>query len=230
MRSVRVEEVSQVFGRHYALHRVSMSFEAGSLTALLGGNGAGKTTLLNILATLERPSSGEVYYDRNRWATVARRGRAHVGWVSHAALVYEDLTGRENLTFYARMYGLEAPAKQSERWLARVGLEEAADQRVAGYSRGMLQRLSVARALLHDPSLLLLDEPLTGLDRQWRAKIGVLFGELRERGKIIVMSTHDLHALDGLCDRVGILKRGKLQHLGQASSAAQIIAAYEEHA
>lgn len=230
MKEVRVEDVSRVFGREYALHRVSLSFEAGTLTALLGGNGAGKTTLLNILATLEAPSHGEVFYDRNRWRAFARRGRRYVGWVSHAGLVYEDLTGRENLIFYARMYGLKEPAKLAQQWLERVGIAHAADRRVHAYSRGMLQRLSIARALMHDPALLLLDEPLTGLDRQGRKDVGELFAGLREQGKILVMSTHDLHALDGLCDRVAILKQGKLRHLGAATSGAQVLAAYEAYA
>lgn len=230
MKSVRVVEVSKIFGREYALHRVSLTFEAGSLTALLGGNGAGKTTLLNILATLESPSSGHVHYDGNAWPAFAKAGRRYIGWVSHEGLVYGDLSGQENLEFYAKMYGLPDPKALAARWLERVGLAHAASRRVHAYSRGMLQRLSIARAMMHDPALLLLDEPLTGLDRQGREDVGALFGELKARGKILVMSTHDLHALDGICDQVAILKQGKLRHLSEATTAAQVISAYEAHA
>lgn len=230
MRQITLDGVSRVYGRTFALHRVSMTLEAGTLTALLGGNGAGKTTLLHILAALEAPSSGAVSYDAIPWARFAKSARQHVGWVSHDALVYGDLSGAENLIFYAQMYGLDDPPGLAARWLDRVGLSDAAERRVRAYSRGMLQRLSVARALLHDPSLILLDEPLTGMDRQGRRDMAEVFAELRARKKILVMSTHDLHALGGLCTHLGVLRQGTLATYQPVGSDADIPALYEQFA
>lgn len=230
MKLIRLEDVSRAYGRHFALHRVSTQFDAGTLTALLGGNGAGKTTLLNILATLETPTQGEVFYDKNPWQAFARRGRRHVGWVSHEPLLYETLTGRENLRFFAQMYGLAQPDKIIDQRMEEVAITHAADHPIHTYSRGMVQRLTIARALLHNPSLLLLDEPLTGLDRQGRASMKALFSQLRSEGKILIMSTHDLHILQGLCDRLHILKQGRLVWTQEIDSTHDIIQAYEAHA
>lgn len=226
MKSVRLDEVSRVYGRSFALHRVSAELEAGTATALVGENGAGKTTLLNILATLDRPSSGTVRFDDLSFDAVARMHRRRIGWVSHDSLIYDDLTGRENLAFYARMYGLEDTHTRVERWLERVGLAEFADRRARAYSRGMRQRLSVARALIHDPSLLLLDEPLTGLDQPGRDALMNLFVELRDAGAIVVLITHDLHLTRDFVDRVAVLKRGKLTYHGEAD----VLDAFVEHA
>lgn len=215
MNAVALEEVSRVYGREFALHRVTVTLPRNTVTALVGENGAGKTTLLNILATLDRPTHGEVRFGDQPFESFARSGRRQIGWVSHDALVYEDLTGHENLTFYARMYGLDNADELADRWLERVGLDDVPDRRVRAYSRGMRQRLSVARALLHDPKLLLLDEPLTGLDRGGRQLLIDLFAEHRDRGCIVVMITHDLHATRELVDRVAVLKRGKLTYYGE---------------
>jgi|AP45_3_1055517.scaffolds.fasta_scaffold10108_2 heme exporter protein A len=230
MKQIRLEQVSRHFGKHFALHRVDLTFKAGSITAVVGANGAGKTTLLNILATLDKPSSGKVRYDTFSWDSFARRGRGLVGWVSHAPLVYPDLTGRENLTFYADMHGIESDTKACDAWLERVALLPAADKLVQTYSRGMIQRLTIARSLLNDPRLVILDEPLTGLDRSGRGDITALFKELRDRGKILILSTHDLHSLAGLCDDLVVLRKGKVAHKGNPTSARDIIATYEAHA
>lgn len=230
MKQIALKEISRHFGRHFALHRVSLTLRAGEVSAIMGANGAGKTTLLNILAGVEEPSSGQVSYDAWDWKQFSRHGRHLVGWVSHAPLLYMDLTGRENLTFYATMYGLSDAETRCQRWLERVGLEQAADKRVETYSRGMVQRLTIARALLHDPALLLLDEPLTGLDRKARAEMGELFLEQRAAGKILLMSTHDLGALSTICDRMFILRKGKLVHESTPQDAASLIDIYERHA
>ena len=230
MKQIRLEQVSRHFGKHFALHRVDLTFTAGSITAVVGANGAGKTTLLNILATLDKPSSGKIHYDSFSWESFAKRGRGLVGWVSHAPLVYPDLTGRENLSFYANMHGIEHDAKALESWLERVALEHAADKLVHTYSRGMVQRLTIARALLNDPRLIILDEPLTGLDRSGRSEITALFKELKERGKILILSTHDLHSLAGLCDELVVLRKGKVAHSATPTTARDIITTYEAHA
>lgn len=230
MKSIELKQVSRHFGRHFALHKVSATIQGGQITALMGANGAGKTTLLNILAGIEEPSSGAIAYDAWSWKQFARHGRHLVGWVSHDPLLYLDLTGRENLLFYARMYRLAESEALTQRWLERVGLKEAADRRVDVYSRGMIQRLTIARALLHDPSLLLLDEPLTGLDRKARSEMSALLDEQRQLGKIILLSTHDLHTLSAICDRMLILRKGKLLHDSPLEDRTQIIETYEKFA
>src|SRR5690554_5492285 len=119
MTQIRLESVSRIYGRAFALHRVSLRLESGSLTAVVGDNGAGKSSLLNILATLDKPSDGEVFFGEHNWATYAKKGRHKIGWVSHDSLIYAELSGRENLEFFATMYGLNDPAKLSEDWLKK---------------------------------------------------------------------------------------------------------------
>lgn len=228
MKTVQLREVSKSYDRTFALHRVSTSFHAGTMTALLGGNGAGKTTLLNILATLDTPSNGSIHYDKIAWKNFARKHRTQIGWVSHDSLIYDELTGRENLEFYARMYGISKPEQLTEHWLKRVGLTDAADRRASAYSRGMRQRLTIARALLHEPRLVLLDEPTTGLDQNGIRDVSELFTELRNDGRIVVLITHDHHVLDGRIDRLVILKRGKLTFDDHAQTAAEILDAYQQ--
>lgn len=230
MRSIELQEVSRVYGRTFALQRISLRLMAGSSTGLIGGNGAGKTTLLNILATLDTPTQGTIMYDALNWHEFAARGRQFVGWVSHAPLLYKNLTGQENLYFFAKMYGLDAIQERSSQWLKRVGLQDAGTKRVSDYSRGMVQRLTIARALLHDPNLILLDEPLTGLDRQGRLDMITLFLELKARGKIVLMSTHDLHALGSLCDQIIVLKQGRLMCHKSIQNHKEVLKAYETHA
>ena len=230
MKRVSIEAVSRVYGRTFALHRVSLSLPAGAVTALVGDNGAGKTTLLNILATLDAPTEGTVRYGDYDWATFSRRGRGLIGWVSHDALVYGDLSGRENLAFFARMYGLDRPGERAEEWLERAGLAAAADRRVHAYSRGMKQRLTLARALLHDPRVLLLDEPMTGLDQAGRRFASELFATLRDQGKVVALVTHNLRELGGLADRMAVLRRGRLTYVGKVASSDDVLDAYSEFA
>lgn len=230
MKSIELREVSRHYGRNYALHRVSTTLAAGELTAILGGNGAGKTTLLNILATLDPPSQGHVLYGGQPWPEFARRGRSKIGWVSHDTLLYSELTGRENLLFYARMYALDAPIERVKAWIERVGLTHAADQRVDTYSRGMKQRLTVARALIHAPRLILLDEPTTGLDQAGTQQVIDLFTGLRDKGRVVILITHDLNLLANRIDRLLILRRGKLTFDGTPRTHEEILQAYEEHA
>lgn len=229
MKSIRLIDVSRAFGRTFALHRVSLELEPGSTTILLGANGAGKTTLLNILATLDAPTSGEIHYGEDvDWQNFSRRGRRNIGWVSHDSLVYDDLTGMENLEFYADLYGVGADPCAA--WLDRVGLTDAADQLVRTYSRGMRQRLSIARALLHAPSILLLDEPLTGLDRVGRGEILELLSKLRDQGRFIVMITHDLDLPEDFVDNLAVLNRGKLAFFGPIDDSSDMVRLFRDHA
>lgn len=230
MTQIRLESVSRIYGRSFALHRVSMCLQPGALTAIVGDNGAGKSSLLNILATLDKPSDGEVFFGEHDWATYARKGRHKIGWVSHDSLIYAELTGRENLEFFASMYGLKNSSQISEDWLKRVGLTDAADRLASTYSRGMKQRLTLARALLHKPSILLLDEPMTGLDQAGRTDMTALFRQLCQEGCLLVLVTHNLGMLQELADHVVVLRRGKLAHAAPLGPDDDIADVYRRYA
>jgi ABC-type multidrug transport system ATPase subunit len=210
VRRLSVQQVSRYYGRTRALADCSVAFTQGEIVAVLGPNGAGKTTLLRLLATLERPSEGcismDAIEDTFRWRNAARR---HIGLVAHDSLVYADLTGRENLGFTARMYGVTTDNVAS--WLDRVGLTDAADRAVGTYSRGMRQRLSIARALLAEPDVVLFDEPLTGLDRGGQTFLWTLLRWLREQDRIAIVVTHRFEAPEGVFDRVVVLDRGRVR-------------------
>lgn len=227
-RRVEVEGVSCAFGRVYALHRVTTAFEAGKVVALLGPNGAGKSTLLSVLATLLTPDRGDVRYDGVPLSEVRRSQRARIGYVSHDALLYPDLSGVENLWFFGRLYGVPDPTARAQALLARVGLsEEASVRAVRTYSRGMRQRLSIARALLQDPCLLLLDEPFTGIDRDGCALVEGLLAEEKAAGRIVLLSTHRLELGASLVDEVRLLEGGRLRVDRALGAAEALVDAYK---
>jgi heme exporter protein A len=200
-----------VYGRQRALAGVDLTLRAGETVALLGPNGAGKSTLVGILATLTAPSTGEVRYGGVRAGDDDELRRA-IGVIAHESLCYGDLTGRENLEFFARLYSVANARQHVAALLARVGLEDAAGRPARTYSRGMMQRLAVARALVHQPQLLLADEPFTGLDRSGVELLATLLAEERARGCIMVVVTHDFDAVAPLIDRVVVLARGRIAH------------------
>jgi len=208
---VEIAKVAKRYGSERALVNVSMELRAGTMCALLGHNGAGKTTLLGILSTLVRQNDGKVKYRAGEVEVSGEPLRREIGLLAHASLCYAELTARENLELVAGLYGIAGGAAEIDRVLDRVGLEPRARDRVARtYSRGMLQRLSLGRALLTRPSLLLLDEPFTGLDRGGALTLGGELGTLRDAGAIVVVVTHDLEAIAGRADHVAILRRGQL--------------------
>jgi len=208
--TLTVRDVSRHFGRRRALNRVSLACRAGQIVGLLGPNGAGKSTLLGILSTLLVPSSGEVRYGE----TTAHDGgaglRGRIGVLGHDLYLYPELTARENLSFFAQLYGLAAPATRVERALADANLSDRGDDLVSGFSRGMRQRLALERALLHDPRLLLLDEPFTGLDDASGQALVARLASLKAAGAIVLVATHDLDLADGLLDRAAVLREGRL--------------------
>ncbi|HET9620012.1 MAG TPA: ABC transporter ATP-binding protein [Kofleriaceae bacterium] len=208
---VQIAKVGKRYGSERALASVSLELTARSMCALLGHNGAGKTTLLGIVSTLVRPTAGAVSYHAKGGVVTGVDVRREIGMLAHASLCYADLTARENLTLTARMYDVDASAPAIDAMLDRVGLDKKARDRAARtYSRGMWQRLALARALLTRPSLLLLDEPFTGLDRDGALALGEQLGALRDAGAIVVVVTHDLEAIAGRTDHVAILRRGQL--------------------
>jgi heme exporter protein A len=214
--TVVASDISRHYGRRRALARVSLTCRAGEVLGLLGPNGAGKSTLLAILATLLAPSTGDVKYGQSTAAQAGPALRARLGFLSHDLHLYPELTARENLQFFARLYGLDNVAARVDAGLDRAGLASRAADVVSGFSRGMRQRLALERSLIHDPRLLLLDEPFTGLDD---ASVAALVARLKERraaGRIIVVVTHDLDVAEALLDRVAVLREGRLVALDDA--------------
>lgn len=205
-----VDEVSRHFGRRRALSRVSFTCEGGEIVGLLGPNGAGKSTLLSIVATLVAPTSGEVRYGT---ATAREAGpaiRDRLGALGHDLFLYPELTARENLRFFASLYRVADVERTVDVALERAGLGERGDDLVQGFSRGMRQRLALERALIHDPRLVLLDEPFTGLDDQSTHALVERLRGLKSRGTILLVTTHDLDVVDGVLDRAVILRDGRL--------------------
>ncbi|MBP1603510.1 MAG: ccmA [Acidobacteria bacterium] len=204
-----VDDVSRHFGRRRALSRVSLTCGAGTILGLLGPNGAGKSTLLAILSTLIAPTSGQVRYGAFDARSAGPMLRGRLGLLGHDLYLYPELTARENLEFFARLYGLDHPRERVERALAHAGLDDRADDAVSGFSRGMRQRLALERALLH--------EPFTGLDdASGHALISRLRG-LRGEGAMIIAATHDLDLAEGLLDEVAILREGRLLAVPRSS-------------
>ena len=210
---VTLSDVSRHFARRRALSRVSFSCAAGDIFGLLGHNGAGKSTLLSILATLLRPSSGDVHYGTRTAQEAGTAVRARLGLLGHELQLYPELTAAENLRFFARLYGLPDVTARVGDALDKASLADRADEPVSGFSRGMRQRLALERALLHEPRLLLLDEPFTGLDRASAAALVTRLHALAATGRIIVIATHDLDLAEGLLTRSVILKDGRVAAL-----------------
>jgi heme ABC exporter ATP-binding subunit CcmA len=208
MNAVAVDGVWKFYGDYPALRDVRLAAPAGACLALIGRNGAGKTTLLRTIAGFSRPGRGEIrIFGKSPRDTEARRT---MGFIGHGIAVYDELSALENLKLYARLYGLPDPKKSAMEWLERTGLERVKNGLVREFSRGMRQRLAVARAFLHEPSVLLLDEPFTALDDRAIAVLQRLLREGLAAGKTIVMSTHQLREALELSTHVALLVRGKV--------------------
>ena len=220
---IEVERLERRYGDRVALEGVSVRVEAGQTLAVLGANGAGKSTLLRVLATLLRPHAGTVRVLGARLPEQATAVRGRIGYVGHEPLLYRDLTGRENLRFHARLY--EVGDARVEELLAATGMERRSGQPVAELSRGMRQRLAMARALLHDPKLLLLDEPRANLDPAATELLEPLIGRASGRTRVIV--THDVEA--GLAESdVALGLRAGRQVLAEAAARAEASRAVRE--
>jgi heme ABC exporter ATP-binding subunit CcmA len=207
---VTLTQVSRHFGRRKALSQVSFDCRAGEILGLLGPNGAGKSTLLSILATLLAPSSGDVSYGGHSAGEAGAGLRARLGLLGHDLYLYPELTARENLLFFARLYGLPNAVTRVAEGLAHANLSDRADDVVSGFSRGMRQRLALERALIHGPRLLLLDEPFTGLDQASTAALVTRLKGLQAAGCLIVLATHDLEVAEHVVSRSVFLRGGRL--------------------
>jgi heme exporter protein A len=207
---IEARELRKTFGPRTALDGIDLSVDAGEFVALLGPNGAGKTTLLRILSTLSRPSSGTVKVAGLDLGSAGEEARRRIGFLSHRTLLYDDLTAEQNLRFYARMYDIDENSARLDHLLKRVGLDLRRSDLVQTFSRGMKQRLALARAVLHQPQLLLLDEPYTGLDPQAAEMLRNLLHELAGEGCAILLTTHRLSRAVSTGHRILVLHRGQL--------------------
>lgn len=211
---LRVRGVSKHFGSALALRAVDLDVGVGETLALFGPNGSGKTTLLRVLAGLVPPTRGSVEIAGLGYGRGAQAIRRRIGVVGHHTYLYDDLTAQENLLFYGRMYGLDRLDQRVTEALSLAGLERRGGDKVRAYSRGMQQRLALARATLHDPDLLLLDEPDTGLDQDAFARLNAFLERPRGHPRTIVMATHDLRLGQAHCNRFAILAQGHIVQEG----------------
>jgi len=207
---IAVTGLTKTFGNLYALRNLSFSLNKGEFLTIFGPNGAGKTTLIRILSTITKASSGEIKIADLSFEDDSEKIRRQIGVIAHQTFLYENLTAEENLRFYGKLYDVENLSKKIETILSEVGLELRKKDFVRTFSRGMQQRLAIARAMLHEPSILLLDEPYTGLDQHASGMLTNWLNRLRSSEQTILMVTHDLEQGMELADRIAILVEGQL--------------------
>jgi ABC-type multidrug transport system ATPase subunit len=207
--TVSVDDVSRTYGRRRALAHVTLQMGRGEVLGLFGPNGAGKSTLISILSTLLRPTGGRVRYGAHTSDAAGDALRGQIGVLGHDLFLYADLTARENLRFFGGLYGLDRLDDRVSDALRLARLTDRADDRAGAFSRGLRQRLALERALLHQPRLVLLDEPFTGLDDDSALVLIERLRSLREQGTIVVMATHDFDTADAVVDRAICVDRGR---------------------
>lgn len=212
--ALELRDVSKFFGALAALTRVQLRIAPGDAVLLYGANGAGKTTLLRILAGLCRPSEGQVFFRGQDFHRDPAAGKAQIGFVSHATFLYGELSARENLKFFGTLFGLRELDKKISAALDLFAVRDRARESVRDLSRGLQQRVSLARAFLHDPDFLLLDEPFTGLDAAATENLQVLLRRVPEQGKALVFSTHDFEQGMGIARRLVALEEGRVRYDG----------------
>lgn len=210
---IEVKKLVKRFGLKTILKGLDFTVQPGEFVALLGPNGAGKTTFLRILASLSRPSLGSVKVAGYSLPNDSAKVRARLGVVSHMPLLYPDLTAEENLEFYAQMYGINHPSRVTDV-LQMVGLEPRRRDLVRTFSRGMQQRLAIGRAILHDPEVVLFDEPYTGLDQDASEMLDDVLRTVAAKGRTVVMTSHDLARAEDLATRFDVLSRGVIAASG----------------
>ena len=218
---IEVHALVKRFGPKTVLRGLDFQVETGQFVALLGPNGAGKTTFLRILASLARPTLGQVSIAGYSLPHQAAAVRRQLGVVSHQPLLYGDLSAEENLRFYGRMYGIERMEVRIGEVLEMIGLSVRRRDLVRTFSRGMQQRLAIGRAVLHDPVVLLLDEPHTGLDQDACEMLDAVLRQVGVRGRTVLMTSHDLARAAGLAERFDVLSRGRIQASTRSSDLPQ---------
>ena len=207
---IKVSALRKTYGSVDALRGVDLHVKQGEFLTLFGPNGAGKTTLLKTLSTIIKPTSGKVYIDGLDAVEADHEVRRKIGVISHKTFLYGDLTALENLVFYARMYQLPQPEKRARELIQEVGLAGRENHLVETFSRGMEQRLSIARALIHEPNIIFLDEPYSGLDQHASLMLSNLLKKLHTDTRTIIMTTHNIsHGLE-ISDRIVIQLAGKI--------------------
>jgi len=206
---IQVRDLRKDFGYLQALSGVSFDLNKGEFLTIFGPNGAGKTTLIKVLTGLTRPTFGSAHIDGFDVLENNAELRSQIGVISHTTCLYPDLTAVENLLFYAKLYGLDDPRKRADESIREAGLQLRRHDPVRTYSRGMQQRMAIARATLHDPSVLFLDEPFTGLDLRATNALKDHLHDLHTGKRTIIMTTHDMSCGLELCDRVAIQNKGR---------------------
>src|SRR5215472_3806386 len=207
---IETHALGKTFGLTPVLQETEFKLSPGRGAIVIGGNGCGKSTLLSIFAGLVAPSEGYALVFGEDTRRFAPRYRRRIGMMSHQSFLYPNLTARENLEFYGRLYDVSAPREAAQSWLARVGLADCAGDRVRTFSRGMEQRLAAARALIHGPSLLLLDEPFAGLDPDGAARVRALIKSVLDEGCSIVVTAHAPFQVEGIDFEVYEIVRGQV--------------------
>jgi heme exporter protein A len=211
--AVEARGVRKHFGHAVALKGVDLTLPQGEYLTLFGPNGAGKTTLVRILATLARPSAGEIRLFGLTLSEGSGDLRRRIGVVSHKSFLYRSLTAHQNLLFYARMFDLDDPQRRVEAILERVGLAHRMHDAVETFSRGLEQRCAIARALIHEPDLLLFDEPFTGLDPEAADQLVELLHQLHDSARTVLLTSHDLNRGAEMADQIAILASGRITYL-----------------
>jgi heme ABC exporter ATP-binding subunit CcmA len=203
---VSLNNVARLYGRFAALRNITADFQAGKLYLVLGENGAGKSTLLRVVAGLIQPTRGEITVLGSK---KIREVGGQFGYMAHAPMLYEELSGMENLLYFAKLYGISDSAK-CEQAIRTVGLDPALTRRVGQYSQGMRQRMSLARSIINDPKLLLLDEPFSNVDVQSAREMAQLLGKMRDAGRTIFLVTHQPALLEGIADEAVTMSSGEI--------------------
>lgn len=216
--AISARDIKKSFGFLEAVRGVSFDLQKGEFLTLFGPNGAGKTTLIRILSALTSPTSGSASVAGYNVLDGDLNLRKEIGVISHSSCLYSDLTAFENMLFYAKMYGLENPRERAAEVIEEAGLKARMYDRVRTFSRGMLQRLSIARATIHNPSVLFLDEPYTGLDQHASSQFKEYLKSLHTSKRTVLLTTHDISRGLEMCDRVAILVKGRLAFMEPISS------------
>lgn len=223
---IEARGITKSFGSFEALRGIDLTVGKGEFFTLFGPNGAGKTTFIKLLATLAKPTSGSLTIAGLNAVKEPHGVRAVTGVISHDPYLYENLSALENIRFFGELYGVSDLERRAVEVITEVGLGARMHDLVRNFSRGMKQRLAVARAIVHEPSILLLDEPYTGLDQHGAAVFGTMLSALKSRNRTILMTTHSIDEGLGMSDRVGIIAGGRLVYEGVSTNTGS--AAFKE--